>query len=275
MIKDTFFYMPRFVNLCRKNMVESWKTNVLRFVMMYGVIVIILIWNAHLTYVNNTQLANDNSVWQFAMIFFVWTLIGFGCLSASFTMERMKTKISRLSELMTPATSFEKYFSHWVISTVVFLVVFLIAFRLADYTRVLVYSLVYPEMNAISPFPFAHLVSTGNGYYTLFHSVKELNAFIAFYFFFQSSFVLGTSIWPKNAFIKTFAAGVVIVVKYILLVVILTNLMKNGNTYYWLDSVLSQDRMLSIVCIGCWCLALFNWVLAYFRFKESEIINRM
>ena len=37
MIRDTFFSAPRFVNLCRKEMVESWKANLLRFVMMYGI----------------------------------------------------------------------------------------------------------------------------------------------------------------------------------------------------------------------------------------------
>ena len=31
MIRDTFFSAPRFVNLCRKEMVESWKANLLRF----------------------------------------------------------------------------------------------------------------------------------------------------------------------------------------------------------------------------------------------------
>ena len=37
MIKDTFFSLPRFINLCRKEMVENWKSNVLRMVLMYGV----------------------------------------------------------------------------------------------------------------------------------------------------------------------------------------------------------------------------------------------
>ena len=36
MIRDTFFSAPRFVNLCRKEMVESWKANLLRFVMYNG-----------------------------------------------------------------------------------------------------------------------------------------------------------------------------------------------------------------------------------------------
>lgn len=50
---------------------------------------------------------------------------------------------------MTPATSFEKYFSRWLVFTVVFLIVFLITYKLADYTKVLVYSLVYPEITQL------------------------------------------------------------------------------------------------------------------------------
>ena len=43
MIKDTFFSLPRFINLCRKEMVENWKSNVLRMVLMYGVMVVVMV----------------------------------------------------------------------------------------------------------------------------------------------------------------------------------------------------------------------------------------
>ena len=36
MIRDTFFSLHRFVNVCRKEMVENWKTYILRSVMVYG-----------------------------------------------------------------------------------------------------------------------------------------------------------------------------------------------------------------------------------------------
>jgi len=42
MIKDTFFSLPRFMNLCRKEMVENWRPNVLRMVLMYGVMAVVL-----------------------------------------------------------------------------------------------------------------------------------------------------------------------------------------------------------------------------------------
>ena len=50
MIKDTFFSLPRFMNLCRKEMVENWKSNVLRMVLMYGVMAVVMVWNGYFRY---------------------------------------------------------------------------------------------------------------------------------------------------------------------------------------------------------------------------------
>ena len=49
-MKDTFFSLPRFMNLCRKEMVESWRSNVLRMVLMYGVMAVVLVWNGYTQY---------------------------------------------------------------------------------------------------------------------------------------------------------------------------------------------------------------------------------
>ena len=36
MMRDRFFSMPRFLDYCQKDLVENWRTNVLRLVVMYG-----------------------------------------------------------------------------------------------------------------------------------------------------------------------------------------------------------------------------------------------
>ena len=135
MIRDTFFSAPRFVNLCRKEMVESWKANLLRFVMMYGIMAIAFVWNGYFRY-NYPQGMIDRGVeqdpiWYFELTIFLWAMVIMGLLSASFIMERMKTKTNRIAVLMTPATMFEKFLSRWLAFTFGFLIVFLIAFKLA------------------------------------------------------------------------------------------------------------------------------------------------
>ncbi|KAB6079265.1 hypothetical protein GA551_23315, partial [Bacteroides xylanisolvens] len=179
MMKDTFFSLPRFMNLCRKEMVESWRSNVLRMVLMYGVMAVVLVWNGYTQYNYHDSVyfirhANTDPAWGFILMAFLWFLFVFGCLSASLVMEKMKNKTSRLSTLMTPSTPFEKFFSRWLISTIVFLVVFLIAFKLADYTRVMVYSLIYPEVKeVILPVNLGDLVGSGKRWF-LFNETYQL-----------------------------------------------------------------------------------------------------
>lgn len=278
MLKDRFFSSSRFMNLCRKEMVESWKANLLRILLMYGVMAIILVWNGYFTYksYNVVYPKNDNNSWRFAVIFFLWALWGFGCLSASFTMERMKSKTGRISALMTPVTPFEKFFSRWLLSTVVFLVVFLIAFKLADYTRVLVYSAVYPHLTIIEPTKLSQvMIGKSDDYYCLFRTSNQFLVMLSSYFFFQSLFVLGSVVWPKNAFLKSFAAISIIGLIYILTGVALGNMLFEKGTYYDPPLQLEPDQEWLGLSLCLSAFAIFNWVLAYYRYKESEVIQRM
>lgn len=83
---------------------------------------------------------------------------------------------------MLPATPFEKFFSRWWVFTVVFLVLFLLTYKLADYTRVLIFSFAYPEADCISPVSLSRLVGVAD-YYTLCRRNLDLGCMIAAYFF--------------------------------------------------------------------------------------------
>ena len=278
MIKDTFFSLPRFMNLCRKEMVENWRSNVLRMVLMYGVMAVVMVWNGYFEYRYWHSGQIEDPAWTFLLVVFIWSLWGFGCLSASFTMEKMKTKTSRTSMLMVPATPFEKFFSRWFVFTVVFLVIFLISYKLADYTRFIIYSLAYPEeKDFIIPVDLSHLVGERKTYYTLCRTGLQFGALLSAYFFVHSLFVLGSSIWPKNSFLKTFASGTVIAIVYFLLAVFMSKMfLENGN--YYSENVftgMSEDTAMSIMIVVGIFFTLMNWTLAYLRFKESEIVNRM
>ena len=278
MIKDTFFSLPRFMNLCRKEMVGNWRSNVLRMVLMYGVMAVVMVWNGYFEYRYWHSGQIEDPAWTFLLVVFIWSLWGFGCLSASFTMEKMKTKTSRTSMLMIPATPFEKFFSRWFVFTVVFLVIFLISYKLADYTRFIIYSLAYPEeKDFIIPVDLSHLVGERKTYYTLCRTGLQFGALLSAYFFVQSLFVLGSSIWPKNSFLKTFASGTVIAIVYFLLAVFMSKMfLENGN--YYSENVftgMSEDTAMSIMIVVGIFFTLMNWTLAYLRFKESEIVNRM
>lgn len=278
MIRDTFFSAPRFVNLCRKEMVESWKANLLRFVMMYGIMAIAFVWNGYFQYNNPERLlrrgATQDPIWNFELIIFLWAIIIMGMLSASFIMERMKTKTNRIAMLMVPATMFEKFLSRWLVFTYGFLIVFLIAFKLADWTRVAVYMISYPELkDIIASTPLSYLVGKEQ-YWTAFQSSDGFMLGLSAYFFAQSLFVLGSSIWPKNSFVKTFSAIVVIAIIFIAIGATLIKIVFEARGTRGVNSSISDEEVMLWTTIIFFGMAIFNWVVAYFRFKESEIINR-
>ena len=262
MIRDTFFSAPRFVNLCRKEMVESWKANLLRFVMMYGIMAIAFVWNGYFRY-NYPQLT-----------IFLWAMVIMGLLSASFVMERMKTKTNRIAVLMTPATMFEKFLSRWLVFTFGFLIVFLIAFKLADWTRVMIYMVSYPELKGvIASAPLSYLGNSGY-YWTGLQTWDGLLMALSGYFFAQSIFVLGSSIWPRNSFVKTFSAVIVIIIVYVAIGSLLAKILFEGRGGYGVHQTMSDEAMMHLSTAVFFAMAVFNWIVAYFRFKESEIINR-
>ena len=274
MSKNNFFDLHRFINLCRKEMVEGWKVNLLRMLLMYGALTVFFIFMGFNDYERATTLMKDPVVEGSLRVFLVAGCI-YGCISASLIMERMKTKAGRFSFLMLPATSFEKYVARWLVFTVVFVVAYLVAFELADYTRVVVCSLSFPDVKGITPTSLRLLFLWNDGNEIVYQSASDVLISVCSYLFLQSFFVLGSTVWPKNAFLKTFATGLGLFFTFLFISTLLVKALVQGSTNVnWNFNLLDAENVYVASCIF-FLLALFNWVLAYFRFKESEIINRM
>lgn len=272
MIRDTFFSPSRFMNLCRKEILDNWRVNLLRFVMMYTIMAIAFLWTGYFEYsgrFDSHAYMETDPMWSVIFFISLAVLIITGMLSASFLMERMKTKTNRIAVLMTPATMFEKFFSRWLIFTFGFLLAFIVSFKLADWTRVLVYMLQYPGTDVICPMPLSYIHSR-----EVFPDGGTFILYAAIYFFAQSVFVLGSSIWAGNSFIKTLAAVLVIALIYMSGGAVCARIFFPEHGTYGVNQQLSDETLTLLVTLFFWLMASFNWVLAYFRFKESEIINR-
>ena len=267
-----FFSLQRFLLVCRKEVTEQWKTLLLRFIMTYGILAVVLTWYGLVMYNINdliTDTQGDHTIIniqrvQHGMIQIF--IFGFGflsCISASCIMEPMKTKAGRISFLMYPASMFEKYLSRWLIYTIGFSVAFLIAYWLADCTKVLVCSLTNPDLR-----PIVRTLSVAD-WKSFDMSGMEWLKNVSILCFLQSLFVLGSSIWPKHALVKTMATLVIFGIANMLLTMgVVYNTSLDGPIRHNLPD---SDWISIIICSA---IALFCWTIAYFRFKESEIINR-
>lgn len=264
-MENNFFSLSRFAKVAKKDFMENYKTNALRIIMLYSVITVILLWAGFLRYNNGQEDSSINYPMSLVLApIFALLLDGTLFLYASFMMDGMKTKTKRISFLMNPATTFEKYIYRWIMATILFFAIYLVVFMLADYTRVIIYSIAYPDLY-IEPFSILkskEVIMDGNVFF-----------FLSSTFAVQSFFVLGSTIWHKNAFIKTVAAVTVIAIVYSLTAAGLGKWLLDGLSFPMLNSISPSDiRAMAIIAMSC--VAVFNWVLSYFRFKESEIIHR-
>lgn len=267
---DNYFKWSRFYSLCKKDMIESWRTNLLRLAMLYGAIVVVMLLLGMSTYQEMNLDGFADPFWRSEQSIFRSLVFVFGAISASTFVEKMKTKEGRLSTLMLPTTIFEKYLERWIFTVAVFFVVYVFAFVIADLTRVLVFSLAFPKMTLIKPISL-HLLLLDCNSLSCFHPSDLFSQVFMDYCFLQSFFVLGSTIWQKSPFIKTFAAGIILAGFYGLLFWLSFEMADLHNVSYNPNPGTFATIYKSVVFL----LAVFNFVVAYFRLKESEIIIRM
>lgn len=285
MIKNNTFSASRLAYICRKEILEDQKTTLLRTVTAYGAMAGFFLWNGYKTYqvqaVYNSEGADPMVSYTLYACF--WLALLFGGMAASRNMEKMKSKSGRIATLMTPVSPFEYFASRWLISTILHLAIFLIAFKLADYTRVLTYSLIYPDLTIV-PARLTYLFNTNPDYAFFTKSIAANGLVFVAYFYIQSVFILGSSLWPKNSYIKSFTAGFCICIFYIFVIKKSDQLLEGyvflkdntpvyGNMLGVHGNPFEQQTIYFLYAFGLF-FTLFNWALAYFRFKESEIINR-
>lgn len=277
------FNIRRFGLLLKKDFQENWKRYSLQCLTMFGIMLTVFLIIAMPEYDNNySNYVNEvNTNLLVASIFLFFIL---GLLFASSMMEPMKNKTKRISYLLNPCSSFEKFFSRWLIITIGFIIMFFAVLWLSDLIRVAICSLRFPALN-VKLLDLSKLVYTGpeEWYYGsefLLGNCHLLMLGLSIYFFTQSLLVLGSTLWEKATFIKTFSAAIVISLLYILIcrwtiLIFYGNFNEFGymmNTFQF--NQVNETKVMALVTYAFFFFAVLNWAISYFRFKESEIIKR-
>ncbi len=273
---DSFSFM-RFSALMRKYILENWKKLLMYVTIIAGTLIImsIIIAGNHFSYYG---LCLQNPSYEFPLAdtttnsmissFVFWFFI-FGFISASMTMTSMKNKTGRISTLMTPATQLEKYIVRVTIYIIGFTVIYILCCVLADLARYAFTVLLHPEYSGLIRLFCLSDISSCND-----DSSITVMAYI--FVITQSFYVLGSSIWAKNSFIKTFIALVILNLIFTTVGAISFKLLLEsiGKVDFDPESKYEQYEYVIKYVIPAIILVI-NYTLAYYRFKEAEIINRI
>lgn len=257
--QSQIFDFGRFADCLRRDITLNGKSWMLKALMMLGVTTLLL------TIATSPFFSgpySDYSDGQEGGAFLIFRFCGFVfcTLGASMFMENMTSNGLRLNSLMSPASDLEKYLSRITLCVVGVTVSFLICYTVADAIRVLYIRQFYGDLPGLSFIgPIAIQRCAESPYYLWGFMLAA-----------QATFVLGSTVWPKNAFLKTFGTMIVL---FIILIMLANGVfwLCHKPGHYW-PSVPQFLETLAKTLPLCWTV--FCYITAYYRFKESEIINR-
>ena len=264
------FSTTRFGLLIKKEIREGWRSWLVSLGALLGLMDLLSILCANNCYYEGIS-ANYYSYEsaRYELLFFAMILFIAGAFVASGAFKTMATPPSALSVLMLPASQLEKFLLRWVVTVPVFFIATCIFAVMADLVRV-----GYAHMQfgmGLRCVPWFDLLLHPENHDYAEGFVRHL---LLLYFCVQSFFFLGSVFWVKRAMVKTFVSLGLIAWAYFLVGTWMFSAFQPEGSYYNGFSWINEDTAPVLFDAFSVAVALFNYALAYARFKESELINR-
>ena len=214
------------------------------------------------------ELHVDPQRWMVIFVFVSLSLI-FAMVCGSMTFSTLSTKSSRENFLTIPATMLEKFTALFLIYIVAYVVLMFLSINIANQVRVILFGHLSQNLCAI---PFKETFGMfPNGYV-----YRNMVAWWGFYGVVMTTFMVGSSLWPKNSFIKTMVA-------IIALIIVVFSLGGIAFVSYGLFSRSFEARfewmeheatMLNILMITEAVYSVAAIIFSYFRLKQWELVSR-
>ena len=282
MSTNNTFSFARLALVMKRDFMENWKTNLYRFLGPYAGFLVVMLF-CYMVECDYETFA--------AIVLSVFTLVLFfgGAYNASYIMETMNTQQKRISFLMLPATSLEKFVCRALYVTLGFILMLVVSLLLAEATRYLflpLFNLPEEFHQSVLPFVADKLTSvevmkfTGTGAEEsirmgyLLVVINWLGTLLG-----HSFFILGGCYWQKHPFWKTL--GVMILVTNLLGLFSILLVQSLGDIDWniceeWLETHLTwvaAEGALSFIIVLQALLLAFNWWLSYRCFARSQVIK--
>ena len=271
---NRYFSFSRLGLVMKRDFMENWKTNFYRFLGPYAAFLLVM-WFSSMNMTNFNEFSDIVSGTFFSVLFFG------GSFTASYVLETMNTQQKRISFLMLPATSFEKFLARFLYVTLGFVVLSTIALLLAEITRFLLLPLFnLPDTFKQSTLPNVwQTIMNVRTFYFNDSGIMESVVGWLFLIWIHSFFLLGGCRWYKNAFWKTLGLVILVNFFFIFVLVNLVELLDEGvmeEILLWCEanfSWVTVTGILSFVIVMFVFLILLNWWLSYSCFTRSQVIK--
>ena len=282
---NQYFSFSRIALVMKRDWMENWRTNLYRFLGPYAVILFVML----VCYMNVDNFKEFSDMISGA---FVSVLFWGGIVSASSIMETMNTQQKRISFLMLPATSLEKFVVRALYVTIGFVLLSVFSLLLAEATRFLFlpfFDLPDTFQQSTLPYVFSRLnILADSSSLTLSNTWPEEQYYsillaqicsLLYMAWMHSFFILGGCYWNKQPLWKTLGSMILF---HVLVLAVFVNalmlLVENDWEMYhehfeFIFGGITINQSLTFFSIVFFLLILLNWCLSYHCFKRSQVIK--
>jgi len=279
------FHPTRFGSYLRKLLGENRRNFYLYCILAFGLALLVAfitaishlwdakyIWDAHQGATIPTEtLLNDYSYHSYHSLLYSWLMIvvcAVVIIAASLMFSRCASKQGRLRDLLCPASQFEKF-------TASFLIYIIGAWLLAISSAYFATWLSQLTMRIFTPYDafYSSLEDTLNDNSAESWADNTHLMLLAIFIFLQSFFALGSCIWPKNSYVKTFGAGFTLFIIYSFIAAGLINIIQshyetNMVRYAkWIDSPGTYTIIATFMTV-------VNYTITYCRYRELDVNDK-
>lgn len=258
--RDSFSF-ARLQALTRRYFVENRRTMLTGALCTIGVLALIGILVGRYTD-DPTDSVSSAAVYG-VIVFYLFPL--FACITGSLTFGPFKSKTGRIHAMMLPATKSEKFVMLTFIYTVLADLIYIIAYFIGDLCRGLIsstpllWSVLGDIANVIASEPSpAIAVALGAVLLILTH---------------QAIYTLGSSLWPKLSFIKTFGAIFALQFAGAMLVPVL-----GLSDIFWIFADFTDNDFFRLFWATDCVIALIVAAIytgAWLRFRHLQVVQRL
>lgn len=276
---NQIFDWSRFTAALRKEVVENSRTILFTILSVYALLSIVMILGNIITGMNDSSLEDISTMGygiqpHYTVVAYI--LMFAITIVASFSFKKLTRKTGRIDMFTSPTSTLEKFLVNVVIYVLGFIVVFFICAQLADLTRIA--ALWYFHNDIIVPGPINFLPTLTQAYN--FGPMNELmgmsKIFTLGVLANAGLFLLGSVLWPRLSFLKTFAAVYAIEIVVGFLFVVGAFIIGNDNAISftrWIANAV-ENGTFKIILIGLIIAQLIlYWGLAWYLFKRKDVIS--
>lgn len=274
------FNWSRFVATLRKEVVENKRTLLFSVICIYGFLTLMMILGNLITSAAGVTIDSlTNKVPQMVTCIILSLVI---IISASLSFRNLTTKAGRTSLFTSPSSSLEKYLVNVLIYVVGILVAYIVCAQLADLTRMAILWYFKSDTFAV-PGPINYL-NIYNDYCTCLAvlddtpvKIMQDMGWIMFFGTLASAgtYMLGSIVWPRLSFLKTFAA--IYALEFVLFVIgiIAFALIGDVETFsrWFFENMIGGGQLNTSMIIWVTIQIVVCYGLAWYLFKHKDVIS--